>query len=51
MDLDGVQPTTKKKPKTRKEKRTERKLRHRKVKNLISFPMKKRDPRKRGPRI
>jgi hypothetical protein len=49
MDLDGVRP--KRKPRSNKEKRAALKARHRKVKNMVAFPVKKRDPRRRGPRI
>jgi hypothetical protein len=51
MDIDSVRPASKRKPKTKKEQRVERKMRHRKVKNRVAFPTKKRDPRRRGPRI
>jgi hypothetical protein len=54
MDVDGVAPASEKKKKklwTNKEKRAALKTRHRKVKNMVAFPVKKRDPRRRGPRI
>jgi hypothetical protein len=49
MDIDGARP--KRKQRTNKEKRVALKMRHRKVKNMVAFPVKKRDPRRRGPRI
>jgi hypothetical protein len=49
MDIDGVRP--KRKQRSNKEKRAAAKMSRRKVKNMVAFPVKKRDPRRRGPRI
>jgi hypothetical protein len=51
MEIDGVAAVKKRKPWTNKEKRAALKLKRKKVKNMVAFPVKKRDPRRRGPRI
>jgi len=50
MDVDQKKPLKKGKPKSKQEQRAEKKMKNRKVKDMVAFPVKKKSKR-RQPRI